>query len=170
VADPSNLSDDDLRERIRVVEREEDRISYDRRILHGRIDVVRSEILARVSRARGEDVPDDGSLDALTARLASALTHTGPPPLDAELEQLGAEGEDADTVATLLEGEEIPELDALTDADLAALARELSRRERETSNRRNELHDEIAGLRREHVTRVRARYGAEGGAEDPGDA
>ena len=165
MGDPSNLSDDDLRDRIRSIEREEDRISYDRRILHGRIDVVRSEILARVRRARGEDVADDGSLDALTARLASALTHTGPPPLDAELEELGADADDTSAVATLLEGEELPELDALTDADLAALARELSRRERETSNRRNELHDEIAGLRREHVTRVRARYEGEGGEQ-----
>lgn len=165
MGDPSNLSDDDLRERIRSVEREEDRISYDRRILHGRIDVVRSEILSRLRRARGEDVPDDGSLDALTARLASALTHTGPPPLDAELEELGAEADDMGAVATLLEGEELPELEPLTNADLAALARELSRRERETSDRRNVLHDEIAGLRREHVTRVRARYEGEGGEQ-----
>ena len=49
----SSFSDDELRDRIREVKRDEEQVSYERRMLHGRIDVVRSEILARIDRRTG---------------------------------------------------------------------------------------------------------------------
>ena len=58
----SSFSDDELRDRIREVKRDEEQVSYERRMLHGRIDVVRSEILARVDRRTGvEQATDDPS-------------------------------------------------------------------------------------------------------------
>ncbi len=46
--DLSTLTDDDLRETIRALEQEEDEISYRRRMLHGRIDILRAELVARL--------------------------------------------------------------------------------------------------------------------------
>jgi hypothetical protein len=48
--DPSTLSDDELRSLIVELEREEDDISLRRRMLHGRIDILRAE---RERRRRG---------------------------------------------------------------------------------------------------------------------
>ena len=46
--DLPTLSDDDLRVMIRELEKEEDEISFRRRILHGRIDILRAELVARL--------------------------------------------------------------------------------------------------------------------------
>jgi hypothetical protein len=46
--DLSALSDDDLRVMIRDLEKEEDEISFRRRVLHGRIDILRAELVARL--------------------------------------------------------------------------------------------------------------------------
>ena len=46
--DLSTLTDDDLRVMIRDLEKEEDEISFRRRVLHGRIDILRAELVARL--------------------------------------------------------------------------------------------------------------------------
>jgi hypothetical protein len=46
--DLPKLTDDDLRVMIRELEKEEDEISYRRRVLHGRIDILRAELVARL--------------------------------------------------------------------------------------------------------------------------
>lgn len=46
--DLSTLTDNDLREMIHELEREEDDISFRRRVLHGRIDILRAELVARL--------------------------------------------------------------------------------------------------------------------------
>jgi hypothetical protein len=46
--DLSTLTDNDLREMIRDLEKEEDEISFRRRVLHGRIDILRAELVARL--------------------------------------------------------------------------------------------------------------------------
>ncbi len=48
VPDLSTLTDDDLRSMIRELEKEEDEISFRRRVLHGRIDILRAELVARL--------------------------------------------------------------------------------------------------------------------------
>jgi hypothetical protein len=55
--DPATLSDEELRTTIFALEQEEDDISLHRRVLHGRIDILRAE---RERRRRGRHVdPDD---------------------------------------------------------------------------------------------------------------
>ena len=49
--DLATLTDDDLRTMIRTLEKEEDDISFQRRVLHGRIDILRAELVARLQRA-----------------------------------------------------------------------------------------------------------------------
>jgi hypothetical protein len=46
--DLSKLTDDDLRTMIHELEKEEDEISFRRRVLHGRIDILRAELVARL--------------------------------------------------------------------------------------------------------------------------
>jgi hypothetical protein len=46
--DLSTLTDDDLRVMIHELEKEEDEISFKRRVLHGRIDILRAELVARL--------------------------------------------------------------------------------------------------------------------------
>jgi hypothetical protein len=150
----SGLSDEALRERIRDVKRDEEQISFERRMLHGKIDVVRSEILERIARRSGTERASDDPLHDLVARLSSALTHQGPPPIEEELERFGA---DADAGPVDAEGE-LPELAELEDAELAGLVRVLTEHERRTSARRQELHRELDQLRAEHVTRLQRRY------------
>ena len=46
--DFSTLNDDELRTMIHELEKEEDDISFRRRVLHGRIDILRAELVARL--------------------------------------------------------------------------------------------------------------------------
>jgi hypothetical protein len=154
-----DLSDDALRERVRDAKEREEQLSYQRRILHGKIDVVRSEIQTRVARRSGDYHASDDPLQDLVARLSQALTHTGPPPIDQELAEFGAAGDDtADVDAADWVSEELPDIAALSDAALTSLVRSLASQERRTSAERQALHRVLDELRAEHVTRLQRRY------------
>jgi hypothetical protein len=67
--DPAELSDEELREKIHELEREEDETSLHRRILHGQIDILTAERELR-RRGHGGDHVDVGRLkEILSARL-----------------------------------------------------------------------------------------------------
>ena len=74
--DLSTLTDDDLRVMIRELEKEEDEISFRRRVLHGRIDILRAELVARLREqvSAGEaKLADVGRLsEILTGKATSA--------------------------------------------------------------------------------------------------
>jgi hypothetical protein len=72
--DLSTISDDDLKKLIAELEQEEDEISYRRRLLHGRLDILRAERTARLKKTGGHV-----DVDELTDILASKV----PPPADA---------------------------------------------------------------------------------------
>jgi len=77
--DLSTLSDDDLREMIRGLEKEEDEISLQRRVLHGRIDILRAELVARLR----EQVAAGEAKLADVERLSEILTAKAAPTDDA---------------------------------------------------------------------------------------
>jgi hypothetical protein len=70
--DLATLSDSDLRDLIRKLLEEEHDISYQRRLLHGKIDILRAELVARLQNQveRGESPLSEVDLDRLTAILA----------------------------------------------------------------------------------------------------
>ena len=70
--DLATLSDGDLRDLIRKLLDEERDISYQRRILHGKIDILRAELVARLQNQveRGESPLSEVDLDRLTEILA----------------------------------------------------------------------------------------------------
>ena len=73
--DLPNKSDDELRELLDELYSEEQRVSYRRRVLHGKIDILRSELVRRLKAGRdaGEDVITGRDVDRLIDILASDL-------------------------------------------------------------------------------------------------
>lgn len=85
--DAAELSDDDLRERIHERAQSEREVSFRRRILHGQIDLLRAEIVARLRDRDGEASEHLAASDV--EQLSEILAHRGPPlELPAELERL----------------------------------------------------------------------------------
>jgi hypothetical protein len=76
--DLSTLADDDLRSMIRDLEAEEDEVSFRRRVLHGRIDILRAELVARLR----EQVSAGEAKLADVERLTEILTAKGAPPAE----------------------------------------------------------------------------------------
>lgn len=69
--DLSTLSDDDLRSLIRELEQEEDEISFKRRVLHGRIDILRAELVARLREQVSAGEAQLADVERLTEILAA---------------------------------------------------------------------------------------------------
>ena len=76
--DFTTISDDELKALIERYVREEEEVSYRRRLLHGKIDILRAELVDRVKRRAS------GTSTALSEididRLTDILAHRGPPP------------------------------------------------------------------------------------------
>ena len=77
LADLTTLSDDKLRSLIADLKKEEDELSYKRRLLHGKIDILRAELVARLQKSveGGE-----GTLSTDIDKLTEILAGKAPPP------------------------------------------------------------------------------------------
>ena len=71
--DLASLSDADLKALIKQLEVEENDISYRRRLLHGKLDILRAELVARLQK-KGEGELGQVDLDRLTDILAGKAT------------------------------------------------------------------------------------------------
>jgi hypothetical protein len=76
--DLASLSDTELKELIDKLTQEEGEVSYRRRILHGKIDILRAELVARLQASEGKSVLDQVD----TGKLADILTGKSVPPTD----------------------------------------------------------------------------------------
>jgi hypothetical protein len=76
--DLASLSDDDLKRLIDELTQEEHEVSYRRRILHGKIDLLRAELQARLRQTGGKSVLEQVDVD----RLAAILAGKAAPPVD----------------------------------------------------------------------------------------
>ena len=72
--DLATLSDDDLKSLIEKLELEENEVSFRRRMLQGRIDILRAE---RIARLKGK-----GVTDVDVEKLTDILSHRSSPPTD----------------------------------------------------------------------------------------
>jgi hypothetical protein len=68
--DLASTSDEQLKRLIDEYTEEENEVSYRRRILHGKIDILRAELVARLQKTGGRSVLDDVNVEALTDILA----------------------------------------------------------------------------------------------------
>ena len=73
------LSDEELKEYIDRLTAEEQEVSYRRRILHGKIDILRAELVNRLRKKHegGEDVISGADVQRLTDILAGRASGTG---------------------------------------------------------------------------------------------
>lgn len=73
--DLATLSDEDLKKLIDELTDEEQEVSYRRRLLHGKIDILRAEVVARKQK-EGRSVLDSVDIESL----AEILTGKAAPP------------------------------------------------------------------------------------------
>jgi hypothetical protein len=69
-----SLTDDQLKKLIEDLEQEEREVSYRRRLLHGKIDILRAELVVRLKSSGGQSVLDQVDVDRLTAILMGKAT------------------------------------------------------------------------------------------------
>jgi hypothetical protein len=74
--DLATLPDDDLKQLIEDLKRQENEVSYQRRLLHGKIDILRAELVARLQKTGGKSILDQVDVDHLT----EILTAKAAPP------------------------------------------------------------------------------------------
>ena len=76
------LSDQELKDLIGSLTEEEQEVSYRRRILHGKIDILRAELVNRLrqKRERGDSIISGDDVEQLTEILAGKAK--GAPPED----------------------------------------------------------------------------------------
>jgi hypothetical protein len=79
--DLATLSDSDLKELIDELQREEQEVSYRRRLLHGKIDILRAELVARLQRQVGAGESPLSEVDV--EKLTEILAGKAAPPTDA---------------------------------------------------------------------------------------
>ncbi len=77
--DFGSLSDEELKTLIDDLEAKERKVSYERRLLHGKIDILRAELVARLQQSGGRSVLDQVDV----ARLTDILTGKVSPESNA---------------------------------------------------------------------------------------
>ncbi|HET9322509.1 MAG TPA: hypothetical protein VFO03_01410 [Gaiellaceae bacterium] len=76
--DLASLSDSELKSLIDDLQREEQEVSYRRRLLHGKIDILRAELVSRLQQQEGAGEGPLGEVDV--DRLAAILAGKATPP------------------------------------------------------------------------------------------
>lgn len=76
LVDFKEKTDEELREILDQLCDEEERVSYRRRVLHGKIDILRAELVARMKKRRedGSEAISGSDVDRLSEILARGLT------------------------------------------------------------------------------------------------
>jgi len=72
--DLGSLSDEELNKLIDELTAKEEQVSYERRILHGQIDILRAEVVSRLKESGGRSVLDHLDVDRLSEILAGKAT------------------------------------------------------------------------------------------------
>jgi len=76
--DLGTLTDHDLKVLIEDLQRQEHDVSYRRRILHGQIDILRAELVARLKESGGRTILDQVDVE----RLSQILAGKAAPPTE----------------------------------------------------------------------------------------
>jgi len=143
--DFGTLSDEQLDSLIRALEADEDAISRRRRLLHGRIDLLRAERVSRLSARVAE-----GDIDLPAPETLERPLFQGTGELTADAGELEA----------------MPDFAALGDDELRAMIVELEHEEDDVSLQRRFLQGRVDILRAERARRQRG--GRSGPAGTPG--
>jgi hypothetical protein len=148
VADPRQLSLDELRALRNQLQSDDDIVSYVRRVAQARVDLVRAEQHRRDRGEVSEDLPTE-----LRVVLSSHLTG-GPPRPPRPAENIGdnALSEELEAICTEYGFSRIEELDP---HELSQLDAHLTAFERRVSDDRRDRYDRLDALSAELVRRYR---------------
>lgn len=93
--DLEDLSNDALRALLDELYEEEQKISYRRRVLHGKIDILRAELVGRLKNGReaGADVITGHDVDRLITILASDLRGVSRFDVTSPVDEEGSEAD-----------------------------------------------------------------------------
>lgn len=150
VSDIGSMSDTELKGLIGELAAGEQEISYNRRILHGKIDLLRAELVNRLRERHtaGTEAISDADVakltDLMTSGWDSSEFATGNSPVNSSKK--------GDT-----QMDSFPDLGSLNDVELKEVIRTLTEDEREISYKRRILHGKIDILRAELVNRMRTQ-------------
>jgi len=72
--DLGSLSDPELKELIESLKQKEQEVSYERRILHGKIDILKAELVARLQKSGGTSVLEHVDVESLTDILTGKVS------------------------------------------------------------------------------------------------
>lgn len=83
LANVGEISDEELREIMDELYKEEETISLRRRVLHGKIDILRAELVERLKKKRkaGESIISGEDIERLTDILAQGMDRKPKPKL-----------------------------------------------------------------------------------------
>jgi hypothetical protein len=76
--DLGSLSDEELKQLKDDLEAQEQKLSYERRVLHGKIDILRAEIVARLQQTGGQSALDELDVTRLSEILAGKAAPAMP--------------------------------------------------------------------------------------------
>ncbi|MEY4068594.1 MAG: MoaD/ThiS family protein [Actinobacteria bacterium] len=148
-SDPQSLSLDDLRAQRDALQREEDAVSFVRRLAQGRLDIAREE---QRRRAAGEPAPTDvtGGIARVFAQEHGAGSNR--PPRDTQPPDDHALLRELEALCVEVGFGEVRELD---DAELASCCQRVAEFESRVSTRRKQLFADIDVFSKELVRRYR---------------
>ena len=154
-----NVSVDELRERRALLDELDTELSYYRRMLHGRMDLLSFEL----RRRSGEETRT--LVEALPQILASGVggTHRSPIPKELPLDPPDGGGEDRHPVDTILQDDFLAHLPTIEDDELIAIQSTLTDAERIVSKERREVYEVYDVINAELTRRYRE------GLADAGD-
>jgi hypothetical protein len=160
VLEPEYLEDlpgldlNDLRQRRHTAEDVENQISYYRRLLHGRMDLLNFEL----RRRGGEE--ERTLLEALPEILASGMIF-GPEPNLRHIETMPPIPDKTGRrlIDKIMDDGILTQLSELSDTDVVEALDQIGEVETEMSNQRRELHTVIDALQDEIVARYRSEQG-----------
>ena len=137
IADLENVSNEELREKRSLLDDLDTELSYYRRLLHGRMDLLAFE----QRRRSGEETRT--LVEALPEILSSAVggTHRSPIPKELPLEPPDAGAEERHPVDMILQDDFLAHLPELDDDDLIAIQVRLTDAERDVSQERRRIYD-----------------------------
>lgn len=147
--DLTDLSLDDLRIKRREAEKHEQDLSFVRRLLQGRIDIIKAEIRRR-----------EGNGDELIANLSAILSDTPGGAGQSKGRHVSIDGTDishpiASQAHQALGGMSTTNLAAVSDEELMGTLAALTAHERSVSDARADLHKKIDGMGSELTRRYR---------------
>ncbi|TSA52371.1 MAG: hypothetical protein D4R44_05800 [Actinobacteria bacterium] len=150
MSDATHLSLSDLRAQRNALQRQEDAVSFVRRLTQGRIDLVLDEERRRATKAPAPS-------GTLTERLANVFgqEHGGGSARPPRETDVPADHPLLVQLDELCEEFSFENLESLTDADISALRDALTMFEQSCSQQRHQMFEQIDALTAELVARLR---------------